>query len=158
MQDIKDKILVVDDEETIRNLVQRILQSKGYDVETATNGNEALSKVEKLDIGVMILDMNMPVMSGMETLQQATTRWPDICVIMVTAVNDAETAVEAMKQGAYDYITKPFDRRDLILKVQRAIDQRDLLVEKESAINKLGGKWPTGLDPKDWQEERDNIG
>jgi DNA-binding NtrC family response regulator len=155
VQDIKDKILVVDDEESIRNLVQRILQSAGYEVEAAVNGKDALNKVQESDIDVMILDMNMPVMSGMETLQQATDRWPDICVIMVTAINDTDTAVEAMKHGAYDYITKPFDRHDLIQKVQKAIDRRNLLAEEESATDKLGSNWPTGLSANDWIAKED---
>ncbi len=123
----KPKILVVDDEEAVRNLLQRILEEVGYDVVTAANGQEALDKVSQLNAGVVLLDIKMPGMSGIEVLQQITTNWPETCVVMATAAGDAQTAVEAMKAGAYDYITKPFNRDDVVLKVQKAIEKRDLL-------------------------------
>jgi len=121
------RILVVDDEEPVRNLLQRVLKEAGYDVVTAANGQEALDKVSQLNAGVVLLDIKMPGMSGMEVLQQITTNWPKTCVVMATAAGDAQTAVEAMKTGAYDYITKPFNRDDVVLKVQKAIEKRDLL-------------------------------
>ncbi len=121
------RILFVDEEEPVRNLLQRVLKEAGYDVVTATNGQEALDKVSQLNVGVVLLDIKMPGMSGMEVLQQITTNWPETCVVMATAAGDAQTAVEAMKAGAYDYITKPFNRDDVVLKVQKAIEKRDLL-------------------------------
>ena len=121
------RVLVVDDEEPVRNLLQRVLKEAGYDVVTATNGQEALDKVSQLNVGVVLLDIKMPGMSGIEVLQQITTNWPETCVVMATAAGDAQTAVEAMKAGAYDYITKPFDRDDVVRKVQKAIEKRDLL-------------------------------
>jgi DNA-binding NtrC family response regulator len=151
------KVLVVDDEENIRMLVQEILHEAGYDVVTASDGREALSKVEALNIDVMMLDMNMPGMSGIEVLQEATNHWPDICVIMVTAVNDINTAVEAMKQGAYDYITKPFDKHGLIQKVQKAIDLRNQIMKTETDVDNIAEKWPTGLNPDDWVEIHDEV-
>ncbi len=90
-------------------------------------GQEALDKVSRLNVGIVLLDIKMPEMSGIEVLQQITTNWPETCVVMVTAAGDAETAVEAMKAGASDYITKPFNRDDVVLKVQKAIEKRDLL-------------------------------
>ncbi len=125
------RILVVDDEEGVRNLLQRILKEAGYEVLTAINGQEALLKISQVDFSIVLLDIKMPWMSGMEVLQQLTTDHTDICVVMVTALGDAQTAVEAMKMGAYDYITKPFNRDDLMLKVRKAIQKRDLLVENE---------------------------
>lgn len=125
------RILVVDDEESIRNLLQRMLTEAGYNVTTAADGQEALDKVSQLKVGVVLLDMKMPGMLGMEVLQQLAGRWPEICVIMVTAVADLETAVDAMKRGAYDYITKPFNQDDLILKIQRALEKRNLRLENE---------------------------
>ena len=158
MDKITDKVLVVDDEESIRKLIQRILNKAGYDVITAADGGEALSKVEGSDIGVMILDMKMPGLTGMEVLQETTARWPDICVLMLTAVDDLNTAVEAMKSGAYDYITKPFNRDDLIVKLQKAIEQRNLAVKTEAGINNLAETWPTGLHLEDWVEKQDEAG
>ena len=127
----KTHILVVDDEETVRNLIQRTLVEAGYNVVTAANGQEAMDKVSQLMPGAVLLDIKMPGMSGMEVLQQITTNWPETCVIMATAVADAQTAVEAMKLGAYDYITKPFNLDDMVLTVQRAIEKRDLRLENE---------------------------
>lgn len=131
MGEITDKVLVVDDEEYIRMLIQEILHEAGYDVVTASDGKEALDKVEQSDIGVMILDMKMPELSGMEVLQLVSAYHPDICVIMLTAVDDANTAIEAVKLGAYDYITKPFNQVDLMQRVQRAIEKRNLRQESK---------------------------
>ena len=117
------RILVVDDEVTVRLVLQRIVEEAGYHVVTAANGQEALDKISQLNIGVVFLDIKMPGMSGMEVLQQITTNWPETCVIMVTAVADAQTAIEAMKLGAYDYITKPFMRDDVARKVKEAISK-----------------------------------
>ncbi len=125
------RVLVVDDEENIRKLLQQTLEGAGYDVVTAANGQEALDKVSQLQIEAVLLDIKMPGMSGMEVLQQITTNWPDVCVVMATAVGDAQTAVETIKLGAYDYITKPFNRDDMVLKVQKAIEKRHLLLENE---------------------------
>ncbi len=117
------RILVVDDEVAVRLVLQRILEELGYHVVTAANGQEALDKMPQLNIRVALLDIMMPGMSGMEVLQQITTNWPETCVIMVTGVDDTQTAVEVMKLGAYDYITKPFMRDDVARKVQEAISK-----------------------------------
>jgi len=116
------RVLVVDDEETVRNLLQRILEGAGYQVTTAANGKEALYKVSLEEAQVVLLDIKMPGMSGMEVLSKLSADSPDTCAIMVTSVVDTETAVEAMKLGAYDYILKPFDRDDVLQKVLGAIE------------------------------------
>jgi DNA-binding NtrC family response regulator len=125
------RVLVVDDEESIRNILQRILKEAGYDVVTAANGQEALDKVSQLMPEAVVLDVKMPGMSGMEVLKQVVVNSPDVCVVMATAVSDAQIAVDAMKLGAYDYIVKPFSRADLLLKVRRALEKRHLLLENE---------------------------
>jgi len=117
------RILVVDDEEVVRNLLQRTLTEAGYDVTTAADGEEALSAVSQGEVEVVLLDIKMPGMSGIEVLGKLTTDWPDICVIVVTAVVDTQTAIEALKMGAYDYITKPFNRDNVVRKVQEAIEK-----------------------------------
>ena len=121
------RVLVVDDEETVRNLLQRVLKEAGYDVVAAASGQEALDKMGKLKFEAVLLDIKMPRMSGIEVLQQMRTGWPETCVVMATSVADIETAVKAMTGGAYDYITKPFNRDDLLMKLQRAIEKRDHL-------------------------------
>ncbi len=125
------RVLVVDDEESVRNLLQRVLKEAGYDVVTAANGQEALNKVSELRPKALLLDIKMPGMSGMEVLQQIAAKWPEVCVVMATAVGDTQTAIDAMKMGAYDYITKPFNQDDLVMKVRRAIEKRELLLDNE---------------------------
>lgn len=117
------RVLVVDDEEAVRNLLQRILEGAGYKVTTAVNGKEALYKVSLGETEVVLLDIKMPEMSGLEALSKLTAESPDTCVIMVTSVVGTETAIEAMKLGAYDYILKPFDRDDVLQKVLEAIER-----------------------------------
>jgi putative two-component system response regulator len=117
------KILVADDEEVVRDLLQRTLTEAGYDVTTAADGVEALSAVSQGEVEVVLLDIKMPGMSGIEVLGKLTTDWPDICVIIVTAVVDTQTAIEALKMSAYDYITKPFNRDNVVRKVQEAIER-----------------------------------
>ncbi|HEY82459.1 MAG TPA: response regulator [Dehalococcoidia bacterium] len=140
MKEEQVRILVVDDEEGVRNLLQRILQERGYDVLTAADGEEALYVVSQGEADVVLLDIKMPGMSGLEVLDELAAQYPDTCVVMVTAVADTETAVSALKRGAYDYITKPFNRDSVIQKVQEAIqkwsqrlqDKRRYLQLKES--------------------------
>jgi len=117
------RVLVVDDEESVRNLLQRILEGAGYQVTTAANGKEALYKVSLGETKLVLLDVKMPEMSGLEVLSKLTAESPDICAIMVTSVVETETAVEAMKLGAYDYILKPFDQDDVLRKVLGAIER-----------------------------------
>ena len=123
MADEKIKFLVVDDEETVRLLLQRLLQAAGYDVVIAADGEEALSVIANGDINVVLLDVKMPGLSGIDVLRRISTDWPDLCVIMATAVADVETGVETMKLGAYDYITKPFDQDEALFKIRRAIEK-----------------------------------
>ena len=121
MTDGQVKVLVVDDEESVRTLLQRILEGAGYQVTTTASGKEALYKVSLGETEVVLLDIKMPEMSGIEVLSKLTADSPDICAIMVTSVVETETAVEAMKLGARDYILKPFDRDDVLQKVLGAI-------------------------------------
>lgn len=131
------RVLVVDDEEAIRNLLRRTLEDIGYDVLTVANGEEALFKMNQQEFEVVFLDIKMPGMSGIEVLGKITTDWPDTCVIMATGVSNVATTVESMKMGAYDYITKPFDRDDLVYKVQRAIEKRDLELKNKRLMLEL---------------------
>ncbi len=128
MDDTGGMILIVDDEEPIRNAVSRKLQAAGYNCVMAVDGKEALWKAFMQEFDLMLLDIKMPGMSGLEVLSHAVMDHPDTGVIMMTAVGDSQTAVEAMKQGAYDYVTKPFDLDDLALRVARALERRKLLI------------------------------
>jgi DNA-binding response OmpR family regulator len=122
-------ILVVDDEESIRNILSRRLKAEGYYCEAAADGAEALSKASKKSFDLVLADIKMPVMSGIELLSQMQTEHPDVSVLMITAVVDTKVAVEAMKMGAYDFVTKPFDLDDLNIRVKRALERRGLVLE-----------------------------
>ena len=128
MDEGKGTILIVDDEESIRNAVARRLKTEGYKCMTAGDGKEALWKAFMQDFALVLLDIKMPGMSGMEVLSRMITDHPDTGVVMITAVGDSETAVEAMKQGAYDYVTKPFNLDDLVIRVERALERRGLVM------------------------------
>jgi len=122
-------ILVVDDEESIRNILSRRLKAEGYYCEAAAGGAEALSKASKKSFDLVLADIKMPVMSGIELLSRMQTEHPDVSVLMITAVVDTKVAVEAMKMGAYDFVTKPFDLDDLNIRVKRALERRGLVLE-----------------------------
>lgn len=133
----KVRILVVDDEEIIRNLLRRTLEEAGYNVVTAANGEEALQEVRQLEPKAVLLDIKMPGLSGMEVLSKLTLDHPNICVIMITAVGATQTAVEAMKLGAYDYITKPAQPKDVVRRVQKALEEKELNLQREQFLIEL---------------------
>jgi DNA-binding response OmpR family regulator len=129
MEEAKGTILIVDDEEAIRGILCRKLESDGYHCEVAADGKEALWKAFMKDFDLVLMDIKMPGLSGMDALTQIVTNHPDTCVIMMTAVVDTETAVQAMRLGAYDYVTKPFDLDDLGMRVEKALERRKLILE-----------------------------
>ena len=140
MEEAKITILIVDDEEAIRGILSRKLESDGYDCEVAADGKEALWKAFMKDFDLVLMDIKMPGLSGMEALPQIVTNHPDTCVIMMTAVLDTETAVQAMKLGAYDYVTKPFDLDDLGMRVEKALERRKLVLENRDHQARLEQK------------------
>ncbi|HEX7786466.1 MAG TPA: sigma-54 dependent transcriptional regulator [Methylomirabilota bacterium] len=120
------KILVVDDEAEIRSLLGAILQSKGYEVTTAEDGAAALQQVPRERPDVILLDLSMPRLGGLDALPEIKRLDPDVPVVICTAHADLATAVRAMKLGAYDYLTKPFDVELLALTVSRAVERGQL--------------------------------
>jgi DNA-binding NtrC family response regulator len=129
--------MVVDDEEPIRALLCRRLQSLGYDCEVAADGEQALWKAFMHDFDLVLMDIRMPKMSGMDVLPQMVVDHPETSVLMLTAVADVGTAVEAMKLGACDYVTKPFDMDDVLVRVDRALERRRLLLENRADQERL---------------------
>jgi DNA-binding NtrC family response regulator len=126
------KILVVDDEVLIRDMVQRgLTQIGGYLVEVAQNGQEAIEKIEKDIFDLVLTDLMMPEMSGMELLKLIKGTRPELMVIMMTAYGSIETAVEAMRVGANDYITKPVDINELLIHISKAQKENTLLKENK---------------------------
>jgi len=126
----KAKILIVDDEKNIRDYLDLILSMEGYKCSQASSGEEALDILEKEEFELLITDIRMPGISGTEVIKKATKIRPHIASIVISAVEQVETAVESLKSGAYDYITKPIiDRERLMLTVERALERRNLKLE-----------------------------
>ena len=123
------RILVVDDEEFLRRLVARRLQGEGYDCSSAASGEEAWGALERDDYDLIVLDIMMPGMSGMDLLQKVRASRPDTAVVMVTGVDDRPTAIHALQLGAYGYIIKPFESNELAISVAGALERRRLAME-----------------------------
>ncbi|RPH93423.1 MAG: response regulator, partial [Lysobacterales bacterium] len=123
---MKGRILLVDDEDIVLRSCQRIL-SGDYEIDTARDGLAALGMVNEKDYDVLVLDIKMPRMDGIEVLRRVKEARPDVDVIMVTGLHEIGTAVKAMKLGALDYLPKPFEPEELRLAVGRAFDRRAAL-------------------------------
>jgi len=126
-----DRILIVDDEKNYLLVLSALLEGEGYEVETAPSGARALALVEEDEPDLVITDMRMPRMSGVELIRELKARNPDLPVIVMTAFGTVENAVEAMKAGALDYITKPFENQELLLTVERALKMRRLMTQNQ---------------------------
>jgi two-component system response regulator AtoC len=120
------KVLVVDDEENIRHLLKTILEGEGYRVRTAADGAEALSLLEREPFQQVLCDVRMPVMDGLALLEELARRQIETTVIMMSAYGTIESAIEAMKAGAYDYVTKPFKRDEVVLALRKAAERENL--------------------------------
>jgi DNA-binding NtrC family response regulator len=125
-------ILIVDDENNIRLTLTQALQTLGVEIDTAANGEEAVEKLKGKEFGIVLLDLRMPGMSGMEVLAKLRETRPDIRVIIMTAFGTIESAVEAMKLGASDFIEKPFVPNEIRALVSRVLD-REKLDEKKAS-------------------------
>ncbi len=124
------KILVVDDEQKIRHILQIMLEQNGYKVDQAANGEEALKLLQNYHYAMVITDLKMPVMDGMQLLKEIKRIDPDYPVVVLTAYGSIESAVEAIQQGALDFITKPFEEEKILITIQRSIRFSELVEEK----------------------------
>ena len=127
----QNEVLVVDDEPSVRDIVARGLGFNGFTCASASSSNEALSLIEAHPPAVVISDINMPGHSGFWLLQQIKSRWPDTSVIMLTAVDDTQSAVNCLTQGADDYIVKPINLKELAFSVSKALEKRRLIIENK---------------------------
>ena len=125
-------ILVVDDEHAVRRSLTESLAVAGYQVLQASSADEALRALSTSDIDLMLSDIRMPGMDGIELLRRAKATSPDLEVMMMTGYATVETAIEAMKLGARDYLAKPFARDELLLRIERVLNERDLSMENRS--------------------------
>ena len=132
-----ERILVVDDEEQMRDLLAKVLDRKGYQVAVCSDGLEALAYLEKEPADLVITDVRMPGLSGMEALRAVKELNPDIVVLIMTAFGSIDQAVQAVKEGAYDYINKPFKIEEMLLTVEKALDERRLRHEVSALRQEL---------------------
>ncbi len=136
-----NSILVVDDEKSLRDFLTIMLENEGYDVQTASSGEKAIKLVQESSFDLVITDFRMKGANGIEVLESVKIYNPAIPVLLMTAYASAETAVEAMKKGAYDYISKPFKIEDLQLIIKNAIEKKTLSDENQYLKSALNDKF-----------------
>jgi two-component system, NtrC family, response regulator HydG len=146
-------VLVVDDDRANLDSVARIFQHEGWTTLTASDGHEALELLRRPEVGALVTDLMMPGLDGRELLRTARSLRPDVEVVLMTAYGTVEAAVAAMKDGAYDFITKPLKRHALVKTVQKALERRALMAENEALKARLaelgapGGRTLVGQSP-----------
>ncbi len=124
------KVLVVDDEEVIRKGICRVMEGRGYQAESSESGFGAIEKLQKAPFNIVITDLKMPGMDGIEVLKAIKILQPNVPVIIITGYSTVDTAVEAMKNGAFDYIAKPFTPKQIIEMVEKALEQRTVQMQR----------------------------
>ena len=132
-----ERILVVDDEEQMRDLLAKVLERKGFQTSVCGDGTEALAFLEKEPVDLVVTDVRMPGLGGMEALRAVKELNPDIVVIIMTAFGSIDQAVQAVKEGAYDYINKPFKIDEMLLTIEKALDERRLRHEVSTLRQEL---------------------
>ena len=130
-------ILIIDDEKAIRKTLIEILSFEGYKIDEAMDGEEGLKKFREKNYDVVLCDIKMPKLDGIEFLQKAGESNPDIPIIMISGHGNIETAVEAVKKGAYDYLAKPPDLNRLLITIRNAIDRSNLVTETKVLKRKV---------------------
>jgi two-component system, NtrC family, response regulator AtoC len=138
--DSRGRILIVDDEANARTALAELLRDEGYQIETAADGFKALPKLEEFGPDLLLTDLKMPGMDGIDLMRKAREAYPDLAVVVMTAFGAVETAVTAMRQGAADYITKPINLDELGLVVERAIENRRLRAEANRLRERLNDR------------------
>ncbi|MHB1017394.1 MAG: sigma-54-dependent transcriptional regulator [Coriobacteriia bacterium] len=138
---MKDRILIADDEKNMRWVLSQALEAEGYEVIEAADGKEALTAIAEQDPHIVVLDHKMPAPDGMEVLRRLRAKGHRFPVIMLTAHGNVQTAVEAMKAGANEYLTKPFDLDELKLSIQKALAVEALAAEVDRLREELDRDW-----------------
>jgi len=141
MSDSIKRILVLDDEEFIRDLLKETFEKKGYIVDIAVCGKEALQKIKKEKYQLMVTDLRLPDISGMEILTRVKKKYPEMGIIMITAYGSIKNAVKAMKKGAFDYISKPFNLDEMELIVEKYFNFKNLVEENQYLRSELDRKF-----------------
>jgi two-component system response regulator AtoC len=130
--DEKKKVLIVDDESGMRHMLTVLLEREGYSIDTAQNGREGIEKIKSNVFDLVLCDIRMPEMDGLTFLETTKNINKQLPVIMMSAFGNVDTAIEAMKKGAFDYVSKPFKADEILLRLQRLTAQENLMFENES--------------------------
>jgi len=130
-------LLIVDDERSMRELLEYMLSKEGYKIDLAENGRKAIEKIEASDYDLVLTDIKLGDLTGLDVLRAAKRKNPNIVVIMISAFATTETAVEAMNDGAYDYVPKPFDNDELKETIANALERKTLDAEREAMEDEL---------------------
>jgi len=136
-EDARIRVLVVDDDQAVREALARTLEKLGFDVAAAADGQAGLDRLRQGDIHILLADLKMPKLSGQELLKAAKAIAPDVEVIVITGHGTVEDAVEAMKEGAYDFITKPFKRVQLEKTIKKAAEKQALVLQNRALQQRL---------------------
>ena len=134
-------LLIVDDERAIRNTLKDILEYEKYDITLAEDGEQAIALCKENTFDLALCDIKMPKKDGMEVLTELTANHPEITVVMISGHGDIETAVEALKKGAYDFIAKPIDLNRLLITVKNGLEKGDLVQETKVLKKKVSSKY-----------------
>ena len=135
------KILVIDDERSIRNTLKDILEYEKYEVDLAEDGNKGVEKVQGAEYDIVLCDIKMPGMDGIETLEKLTVLAPDMPIVMISGHGNIDTAVESIKKGAFDFIEKPLDLNRLLITIRNATDKSTLVSETKILKKKVSKKY-----------------
>lgn len=135
------KLMVVDDEKIIRESLRDVLTEEGFAVVLAENGRQALDLLTRENIDLVVTDIQMPEMDGMELLEQGRARSPETFFIIITAFASIETAIQALRKGAYDYIVKPIDFDEILVKLNRLQEHKELLQENQTLRKQIQGEY-----------------
>ena len=131
------KILIIDDEKSIRLALKDILEDEGYEVALAENGKEGLEKAVADRYDVIFCDIKMPVMDGMETLEKMVAEGVESSIVMISGHGDIDTAVKCIKNGAYDFVSKPLDLNRILITVKNASDHKEVVAENKTLKKKV---------------------
>lgn len=138
----KPSVLVVDDDPAVRRILEKTLQNAGYTVKTASDGAEALEVIDS-SYAVCLLDLDMPRIGGLECLREVRRRYPETFVIMISAAGHLQTAVSAMREGAFDYFSKPCDVAHVLIRIEEALNARRRRLAVGSALDSVMHEWQT---------------
>jgi DNA-binding NtrC family response regulator len=130
-------ILIVDDEEVLQDVLTVLLRKEGHNTISAYSGEEGIEILDKEEIDLVLLDLMLPGMNGMQVLKEIRQRWPDQVVVVITAYSSIESAIDAMREGAFHYIPKPFKNEEVLLTLRKGLEQRRLASENRSLREQL---------------------